>query len=345
MPTKDGALSHTGGQTPPQEPGQPEIQPQQAEFLAKISHEIRTPLNAIMGYAEMLNRTSLDAKQQHYAGNIVKSSLTLVDILNTWLQQAKSPPGQLNTPTQPAAPAPVIEPPPPAHTTAQLKLLIVEDSSMIRDLFMDIFSEDQFTILTASTGAKALELAFAELPQLIFLDLHLPDTDGWQVAKSLRANAATAATHLIAMTGQFLKPEEYSAWFDEFLQKPFQLKLLRGMVDSWLHHLAENSSSAAAAPASAFESKERDAPQDLAQYLKPYWDMQMSKLLAAVSHTGSLFVTIELGKCLQAAGREHKCIPMERAGSELIHCASMPDIAGIEAIISQLIPLMQAAQP
>ena len=157
----------------------------QAEFLAKISHDIRTPLNAIMGYAEMLHKTNLDTRQQHFASNIIKSSLALVDILNTWLQQAKEPqPGQELQPEVAVTgqPAPAAE----AHQeSAPLKLMVIEDSSMIRDLFLDIFSEDKFTILTASSGAKALELAFTELPQLIFIDLHLPDTDGWQVAKSL----------------------------------------------------------------------------------------------------------------------------------------------------------------
>ena len=341
MATQEDAIPHNGGQTPRLEPAQtqPATQLQQAEFLAKISHEIRTPLNAIMGYAEMLNKTSLDSKQQHFTTNIVKSSLALVDILNAWLQQAKDPSAPQNKQEQSAAA--IVDAPVFAHDQASLKLLVVEDSSMIRDLFMDIFSEDHFAILTASTGAKALELACSELPQLIFLDLHLPDIDGWQVAKSLRGNPATAAIPLIAMTGQFLKAEEYTPCFDDFLQKPFQLKQLRSIVDSWLHSLPQHPTNTAQALPETADSSREHMEQDLTKCLRPYWNIQMSKLLAAVSHTGSLYVTIELGKCLQTVGQEQKCRPMEQAGNQLVHCALIPDIAGVEKIIAMLVPLMQ----
>ena len=347
MPLQDD-VSHTGGQASPQKPAQtPPEQPlqEQAEFLAKISHEIRTPLNAIMGYAEMLSKTGLDAKQQHFAANIVKSSLSLVDLLNTWLQQAKDPSVQPALPAQPAAPstdAPVAVQEPAA--LQPFKLLVVEDSSMIRNLFMDIFSEDRFAILTASSGAKALELAHAELPQLIFLDLHLPDTDGWQVAKSLRSNAATAAIPLIVMTGQLLKTEEYSPYFDEFLQKPFQLKQLRSMVDSWLRTLSEKTARPVPALPEAVITIDENAGQDLAQSIQHCWTMQLSKHLAAAHHTGSLDVAIELGKCMQNTGREKHCLAMGQAGSELVDCATVPNIAGLERIIAKLMPLLQAAR-
>ncbi|MDO5673890.1 MAG: response regulator [bacterium] len=336
MTIQDDATSHIGGQTVSEQRRR-----RQAEFLAKISHEIRTPLNAIMGYAEMLNKTSLDAKQQHFADNIVKSSLALVDILDSWMRQIKDPSAELILQAHPAAPAAVA--PVRAHEHAPLKFLVVEDSSMIRDLFMDIFSEDHFAILTASTGAGALELAFAELPNLIFLDLHLPDTDGRQVAKFLRSDATTAAIPLIAMTGQSLKQEEYSPYFDDFLQKPFQLKHLRSMVDAWVHSLTKNRVTPEHAPPQKAGSGEGRGAQDFIACIRPYWNVQMSKLLAAISHTGSLDVTIDLGKCLQAVGQEQKCAPMEEAGRELVRCASIPDIAGLEDIITKLTSLLQAA--
>lgn len=338
MPTKDDERFSLGGQEAAQTSADTPLC-EQAEFLAKISHEIRTPLNAIMGYAEILHKTNLDAKQQHYAGNILKSSLALVELLNTWLIQAKDPTAKPGIQAQPAVPS--FEVPVPAQDKETLKILVVEDSSMIRDLFMDIFSDDHLTILTASSGAKALDIAVAELPQLIFLDLHLPDTDGWQVAKGLRSNQATAAIPLIAMTGQFLKKEEYSCHFDEFLQKPFQLKQLRSMVDSWLHTLRHRTTSSVQTLPEPADEPSDNTQQELAQCLQPHWNIQLSKLLAAVSHTGSLFVTIELGKCLQTVGQEQNCGAMEQVGSQLVRCASAPDITGVEEIITRLTPLLQ----
>ena len=72
--------------------------------------------------------------------------------------------------------------------------------------------------------------------------------------------------------------------------------------------------------------------------------MQLSKHLAAAHHTGSLDVAIELGKCMQNTGREKHCLAMGQAGSELVDCATVPNIAGLERIIAKLMPLLQAAR-
>lgn len=310
----------------------------QAEFLARISHEIRTPLNAIMGYAEMLGRTELDARQEYFAGNIVKSALHLVGLLDAWLTRAKAPEQKPHR-----APVAVAQNQGGRNDTA-FRLLVVEDSSMIRDLFMDIFNDDAgSTVFTASSGARALELAQDEGPQLIFIDLHLPDTDGWQLARALRDNPQTAAIPLVLMTGQLLQPEEYSPYFNGYLQKPFQLKQLRNLVDTWKNTLARDRDDPdTAAPYAGTAQAPATSPpedEDWPERLRPCWTAELTTLLERVGATGSLQAVADLGRCMRETGEKRHCSPLQEAGERLLHHAAGPDIVGVETLLAHLVPL------
>ncbi|MCP5084762.1 MAG: response regulator [Alphaproteobacteria bacterium] len=72
-----------------------------SEFLANMSHEIRTPMNGVLGMAELLSRTELDAKQQEFADIIMKSGNALLTIINDVLDFSKIDAGQLVLNEQP----------------------------------------------------------------------------------------------------------------------------------------------------------------------------------------------------------------------------------------------------
>ena len=293
-------------------------------FLAEISHDIRTPLNAVIGYAELLEKTRLDERQRVYAGNIIKSGLALVELLNVWAHRSAAP-------EEPPAPetAPPDEGPP-------FTMLVVDDSALIQDLFTDIFAQGAVRILTADNGDAALNIAAAQAPDIILIDLRLAGADGRQVARHLRDNAGTAHIPLIAMTGQTTRPGELSPLFDDCLQKPFQLKQLRAAVADWRERL----SSGPPAPPHPEETAD-ETPARLVSLLAPYWDEIMGRKLTAVIHTGSLQRGRQLGETLAAAGQRHKCPAMREIGERLADCAQIPDIAGLDDIIRRLTPLLE----
>ncbi|WP_345299930.1 pyridoxal-phosphate dependent enzyme [Candidatus Villigracilis affinis] len=89
------------------------------------------------------------------------------------------------------------------------KIAIVEDTAEARRLIRRILqSQGNFTILEASNGREGLELIQRELPDLIILDLMMPEMDGFTVIEALRAKQETATIPVIVATAKELTPDE-----------------------------------------------------------------------------------------------------------------------------------------
>lgn len=113
-------------------------------------------------------------------------------------------------------------------------ILIVEDEPMLREAFALMLQGAGYTVYGAGTGAEALELASAHKPALVLLDLGLPDVNGLEVARQLKASSAAV---LVALTGR-VGAEEKQACLDagctEYFAKPLSprefLKKLPGLL-------------------------------------------------------------------------------------------------------------------
>jgi threonine synthase len=89
------------------------------------------------------------------------------------------------------------------------KIVIVEDTLEARRLIRRILqSQGNFTILEAGNGREGLDLIQRELPDLIILDLMMPEMDGFTVIEALRANPETATIPVIVVTAKELTPHE-----------------------------------------------------------------------------------------------------------------------------------------
>ncbi|MFL5538855.1 MAG: PleD family two-component system response regulator [Longimicrobiaceae bacterium] len=86
--------------------------------------------------------------------------------------------------------------------TAPPLVLVVEDSDAIRAAYTILLEESGYTVAAAATGAEAVRLAERRAPELVLLDLGLPDMPGLDVARRLKANPATARVPVVALTGR-----------------------------------------------------------------------------------------------------------------------------------------------
>lgn len=112
-------------------------------------------------------------------------------------------------------------------------VLIVEDDPAIREILTVAIGEELGVPVTvARDGAEAIERAEKTLPAVVVLDLMLPETDGFEVSRRLRAARGTAGAYILAISaaGQAMGSAALNAGADAFLPKPFELEELVGRV-------------------------------------------------------------------------------------------------------------------
>ena len=114
-------------------------------------------------------------------------------------------------------------------------ILIVEDEPLLREAFKLMLEGAGYVIHEAGSGTAALEAVALHKPALVLLDLGLPDMNGLEVARAIKANEASAGTKLIALTGR-VGAAERQACLDagciEYFSKPLSPReLLRRLPE------------------------------------------------------------------------------------------------------------------
>jgi two-component system cell cycle response regulator DivK len=112
-------------------------------------------------------------------------------------------------------------------------ILIVEDNEKNMKLARDVLQFNGFRTLEAATAEQGLALAASRQPDLILMDIQLPDLDGVTVLRQLRADAKTAAIKVVALTAFAMKDDRdrfVSAGFDGYLSKPISVRELPSQV-------------------------------------------------------------------------------------------------------------------
>ena len=113
-------------------------------------------------------------------------------------------------------------------------VLVVDDFPDGREMVAEYLIFRGFSVLKASTGAEAIELARKHRPRLILMDLGMPGLDGWEATRQLKADARTRGSVIIALTAHAMASQHataISAGCDEVIAKPFDLSDLADTVD------------------------------------------------------------------------------------------------------------------
>jgi len=113
------------------------------------------------------------------------------------------------------------------------RVLVVEDNEKNMKLFRDVLQAKGYRTLEATTGSRAVELAAEHSPDLVLMDIQLPDIDGVEALGRLRADARTASLPVLALTAQAMQGDRerfLAAGFDGYLSKPLNIAELVATV-------------------------------------------------------------------------------------------------------------------
>jgi len=124
-------------------------------------------------------------------------------------------------------------------------ILVVEDNALNMKLLRDVFRSQGYRVVESVTVEDGLDVARAEHPDLILMDIHLPGMDGVSALKKLKADPKTSDIPVIAVTASAMpmeRKEIIAAGFDGYQTKPLSVKELNGEIRSVLESRAQGSS-------------------------------------------------------------------------------------------------------
>ena len=192
-------------------------------FFTNISHELRTPLTLIAGPVEQVlknDKLPEDVREQ-----------LVVDIANASLQSET-----LVTAAGPEFEKSSSEEEPLAEDTSKELMLLVEDNQELREFLRSIFTP-VYRVVEAADGMEGWSKALKYLPDIIISDVMMPEKDGIEMTRELRADMMTSHIPIILLTAKTtieskLEGLEYGA--DDYITKPFSATYLQARVENLL---------------------------------------------------------------------------------------------------------------
>jgi CheY-like chemotaxis protein len=116
-------------------------------------------------------------------------------------------------------------------------ILLVEDNELNRDMLSRRLLRRGYGVITAHDGRQGHDMARSESPDLILMDIGLPEMDGWQVTRLLKAQPATQRIPIIALTAHALvtnREKARDAGCDDYDTKPVEFDRLMLKIETLL---------------------------------------------------------------------------------------------------------------
>ncbi|HED18687.1 MAG TPA: response regulator [Gammaproteobacteria bacterium] len=117
------------------------------------------------------------------------------------------------------------------------KILLVEDNEMNRDMLSRRLERKGFEVVIAVDGQAGVDMAASTNPDIILMDLSLPVIDGWEATRRIKADTATRAIPVIALTAHAMTGDEQKAreaGCDDYDTKPVNFKRLLEKIGNFL---------------------------------------------------------------------------------------------------------------
>ena len=117
------------------------------------------------------------------------------------------------------------------------KILYVEDNEDNIYMLKSRLERRDFDVVVAMDGEQAVEMAMAEEPSLIIMDLSLPNVDGWEATRELKGDESMRTTPIIALTAHAMSGDKekcLEAGCDDYDTKPIEFKRLLAKIEALL---------------------------------------------------------------------------------------------------------------
>ena len=116
-------------------------------------------------------------------------------------------------------------------------ILVVEDQEDNRRILRDLLGANGFRTIEALNGPEGVKMATAQQPDLILMDIQLPEMDGYDTTRQIRAQPHLADVPIIAVTSYALSGDDvkaYEAGCNAYISKPFSPRVLLKVVQEYL---------------------------------------------------------------------------------------------------------------
>jgi two-component system, cell cycle response regulator DivK len=114
-----------------------------------------------------------------------------------------------------------------------IKVLLVEDNQDNRNLMRFLLERNGYEVVTANNGKEALVVVRQQQPDVILMDLSMPEMNGWDAAAAMKADPTLAGIPIIAVTAHTLPGDRrkiLGAGFDHYISKPLNVNMFDQIV-------------------------------------------------------------------------------------------------------------------
>ncbi len=195
----------------------------EAERIARLAHELRNRIAPIRNATQLLRiRDRADADLQSLIELIERQLQGMVEAIDGAVGVVRAAPGESTSARKAGA------------GRGARRVLLADDSAAMRESLGEILRDQGHDVRVAADGAEALEIAAGWLPEIVILDIHMPQLDGYEVARMLRAKFPARGMKLIMMSGTALdaaaERNALKAGFDLCVDKVIDLPRLEALL-------------------------------------------------------------------------------------------------------------------
>lgn len=206
------------------------------ELVAQLGHSLRTPLTSVLGFTRLaLDQGTVAPRERAWLENVRIAGQDLLNQLDDLLGAAASTHG-VQPDLWPTAPLPAPRVTAAAPGVGALTVVCIEDSVINLLLVEELVRQRPgITLHSAPSGAGGVELASRVRPQVVLVDMNLPDCDGFEVLRRLRQDPALANTTCIVLSADAADSQIESALaagFDAYWTKPIDFEQFLSGLDA-----------------------------------------------------------------------------------------------------------------